>query len=311
MENVQYCTKAESRVAGPWTVGDMSGDPDAVDRAEDALDVVSVSDNYDDLPPKWRFITVCWGPPAIGKTRVWNLIGEYVGGGVYHVPGKAKNSSGRWVGTYNGEQTAIIDEFDYDNDFEQSQWKLILDRRPQMVPASMGGKSVLWKPQIIVLLSNHAIGPGHPFTADVFTTRFSEEFNDWNWISDSVGGLYPRLACPLYHRPIQLHRTIDLYPRYIPPDERKRGKGKRSASRAALDDGGVVQSRSVGHNATGEPLRIGGFAHSQRQAAPAAAQPVAAARASSSSMQSRASAAEDSQPEVIDIDSFEAELWQL
>lgn len=225
-ENVKYCTKQSSRVAGPWFVGDCTdpADVDLRERREDEPD-------FSCLPANWRFITVCWGPPAIGKSRVWNIIFEYVGGGIYNVPGKAKNSSGRWLGNYNGEQCAIIDEFDFDSDFDESQWKLVLDRRPQVLPATMGGRSVLWAPQCIVLLSNHPIGPGHPFTGMVFRTRFSESFNDWNWITTVEGERHPRLPCPLYNPPIRLHDTIDMYPRYISPADRKHSK--RSAPSAA------------------------------------------------------------------------------
>jgi len=228
-DNVEYCTKQSSRVAGPWYLGDCSH-PEAVDLE------LTAPPSFDHLPPNWRFVTLCWGPPAIGKSRVWSLICDYVGGGTYHVPGKAKNSSGRWLGDYRGEHCAIIDEFDFDSDFEESQWKLILDRRPQNLPATMGGKSVLWSPQIIVLLSNHPIGAGHPFTSMVFRTRFSESFNDWNWITTAEGERHPRLPCPLYHPPIQLHSSIDLYPRYIPPSERGRGKKRPPPTAAGSAD---------------------------------------------------------------------------
>lgn len=240
-DNLNYCSKSDSRMAGPWYLGDVSH-PEEVDiedkpqlQRSQSKTAADLSQYINLVPPKWRFITVCWGPPAIGKSYIWGLIGEYIGGGVYKVPAKAKNSNGRWVGDYKGEQMAIIDEYDYDNDFENSQWKLLLDRKPQMVPGTMGGKSVLWCPQVIVLLSNHAIGPGHPFTDMVFRTRFSEVFNDWNWIYTEVGVRYPRLASPVYNAPIEIHGTIDLYPAYIPPSERSNRKRKSGELHSVLD----------------------------------------------------------------------------
>lgn len=96
--NLAYCSKADTRVSGPYDFGDMS-DPESVDRqnaaAQQPLNQSDLIEAAGHLPPNWRFITVCWGPPAIGKTRLWTLIGEYVGGGIYFVPGKAKNSESR------------------------------------------------------------------------------------------------------------------------------------------------------------------------------------------------------------------------
>lgn len=228
--SISYCTKPDTRVSGPWYFPDQAACHAADSLELDRSGSEASLQSFEDLPPRWRFITCCWGPPAIGKSYIWSIIGAYIGGGVYKVPAKAKNSNGRWIGDYKGEQTAIIDEYDFDNDFEESQWKLILDRRPQVVPGTMGGKSVLWCPQVIVLLSNNPIGPGHPFTSMVFRTRFSEIFNDWNWIYTAVGQRFPRLPNPFHNPPVELHGTIDLYPRYVPPSDRVRSRKRKASS---------------------------------------------------------------------------------
>lgn len=213
---------------------------------------------------------------------------------------------------------AIIDEYDFDADFEQSQWKLILDRRPQMVASTMGGRSVFWSPQIIVLLSNHPIGRGHPFTDVVFRTRFSETFNDWNWIYTENGQRYPRLACPLYHPPVELHGTIDLYPAYVPPSERFKKRAKQSAAKSA---GYNAQSENLwgGSSSASESPRNHSFEEwSQPHAATSAAaspygntRPPAPSRASSSS--SAESAAHRKKRVTVDIDDDDdtTALWVL
>lgn len=119
-QNLEYCSKP-NRVAGPWYLGDVRApDPEAENDRNPRNKAVPVQSNGRidltrlEVPVDFRFVTVIWGPPAIGKSYVAQLICSYIGGGTYNVPGKAKNSNGRWIGDYQGENCAIIDEYDFD-----------------------------------------------------------------------------------------------------------------------------------------------------------------------------------------------------
>lgn len=150
-----YCMKPESRVLGPWEEGSEFKD-----------DVIPIPD---------RQVVCIFGPPKTGKTYIARLIGEYLGpNSVYNVPGRAKNSNGRWLGDYSGQPIAIIEEFNFFEDFTKDQWKLLLDGVAHPLPGRAGGQTVQWIPSLIFLLTNDAIRPSHPFRSDpAFLYRIS------------------------------------------------------------------------------------------------------------------------------------------
>jgi len=144
-----------------------------------------------------REVILCSGPPKIGKTRIWGIISEYLSGEKpYLVPGRAKNSAGRWIGDYKGQKVALIDEFEI-SDFSINNWKMLLDFFPQALPSGQGGKSILWSPELVVLLTNSPLYSSHPFLKEgsAFEFRISE---CTNWDS---------LPCPLYCKKRKLHNV--------------------------------------------------------------------------------------------------------
>lgn len=150
-----YCMKNETRVLGPWQEGT---------EIDDSQFLASE-----------RNVLLIFGPPKTGKTYIARLIADYVGpDSLYNVPGKAKNSAGRWLGDYRGQPIAVIEEFNFHDDFTKDQWKLLLDGTPQSLPSTSGGKAVQWVPSLIILLTNDPILPSHPFRSDpAFKLRIS------------------------------------------------------------------------------------------------------------------------------------------
>lgn len=91
----------------------------------------------------------------IGKsTRLAKIIGEYLGpNSIYLVPSPAKNQKGRWLGDYKGQPIVVLEEF-LESDFTPNYWKQFMDRTPQSLASSQGGKSVLFAPSLIFMFAN-------------------------------------------------------------------------------------------------------------------------------------------------------------
>lgn len=191
----RYTSKEDGRVAGPWSfsrddnskVNGQSGDvKSSPKRRKVKLWPVRSGDgvsNPVERCSEGRAVVICCGPAGCGKTRSWSLILEYAYGylGVYRVPSKASQSAGRWVGEYEGEPAALIDESLF-SDFQANQWKVMLDRYDTRVPAKMGGKSVIWQPDFVVLLTDVSFGlVSSQFLSDpAIKRRVSLVFNWWS-----------------------------------------------------------------------------------------------------------------------------------
>lgn len=223
-----YCAKTETHVAGPFEFGTIEG------QTEESLKGIPPKINSDFR----RVSFVVFGPHKTLKTTFFKMVLEYLVGDVYFVPGKAKNSSGRWLSDYQGQRAAIIDEFDYDADFDHNQWKQILDRVPQNIASGMGGKSVMWQPEWVILLSNDPIGRGHPFLGEAFSRRIDKVL--W-WKVDpervTDDRLYPRRT---------LNYDLDSFDEYKPPDMRRQYrkavvKEKRKDIEITTEDGHKVK----------------------------------------------------------------------
>lgn len=152
-----YTVKNDTHVSGPYSFGikEHAGLPSDLSRE----------------------VIVWFGGHKVGKTRVWRIIGDYLGG-TYLVPGKAPNSSARWLGNYDGQPLAIIDEYNYYEDFSHDVWKQLLDNTPHELPAASGGRSVLWNPQVVLLLTNRDLEekPDPLVTHPAFEGRVTEIF---------------------------------------------------------------------------------------------------------------------------------------
>lgn len=140
-----YCSKLDTHVAGPVKCGYPAADAP-------------------------RDVRYWFGVPCNGKSREARALAASLGYEVYELS-KADASNGTWLGDYDGEECVIMDEVSEDW-FSPSMWKKMLDRLPQRIPTGSGGKSVMFSPLLIIMISNYA--PPQLFMSEAFQTRISE-----------------------------------------------------------------------------------------------------------------------------------------
>lgn len=133
-----YIHKNFSHVDGPWSYTQESI-PNFVEEKKESG------------PKKVLWVS---GDFNTGKSYYLTQIFSWLYDSPYQFPGRANSSRSRWLGDYQGQQFVVIDEFN-PKDFGRDELKLLLDRGPQVVARSMGGKSVLFSPAFVLLLSNH------------------------------------------------------------------------------------------------------------------------------------------------------------
>lgn len=180
-DNRRYCTKDETRVDGPWELGEMKtqgkrNDLDAavatlkehgIKRvAEDhpvvfvkfhkGLDALAKLSRPDppaldgELDNYW-----IWGPPGIGKSKYARE----------RFPGAYVKEPTKWWDFYDDEETVIFDDVDPDVTAHQTRfWKVITDRYPLTVEVKCG--SIKIRPRRIVVTSNHPLGACFPNPVD-------------------------------------------------------------------------------------------------------------------------------------------------
>lgn len=207
-DNDRYTSKQDGRIAGPWRFSraDPTGDngkslqpaqqgPSKRKKREWPVRSEIPEGDQSDLQPSGRCVILCCGPPGIGKTRIWTTILGYAYGshGIYDIPARASQSAGRWIGEYAGEPSVYVDEFLF-SDFQEDQWKVMLDRYDVRVPARMGGKSCLWQPQIVILLTNQSVKACKGYFLDnAALARRISLFWDWSKLPVSPLVTVPRI----------------------------------------------------------------------------------------------------------------------
>lgn len=138
-DNVDYCSKRASRLCPHQEFG--------IERIRSQMAPMQRID---------RLTFIIHGPCKIGKTEKaaqWIKDHDY---DFYEVPLGAKQSSGRWLGPYDGSDVAVIDEFD-PAQFGEGQLKAMTDVYTHAMSCSMGGSKqsqMVWSPKVLFLLSN-------------------------------------------------------------------------------------------------------------------------------------------------------------
>lgn len=143
-ENLDYCSKAEGRIDGPFR-----------------------HNVCDPAAPFDRIVEYRFGVPCNGKSTEARADLRAKGFEVYEVT-KADASAGTWLSNYHGEEGVILDEVD-ESWFSEGMWKKLLDRLVQRMPAGSGGKSVDWVARHIIMISNFL--PPRLFRTEPFKTR--------------------------------------------------------------------------------------------------------------------------------------------
>ncbi len=181
---VAYCTKAESRVDGPWECGDRArpGTRTDINTIRDKV-IAGVSNKEiildDHLHPTYArlyryvahlrlelatprdFLTkviVLWGSTGIGKSR---LAAELCPSAFYY-----SNTKGSWFDGYDGTSDVIFDDF-YGN-LPRHLWLQLCDRYPCRVESK--GGMINFAPKTIIFTSNKP---------------------PWEWYHDKEGTLMP------------------------------------------------------------------------------------------------------------------------
>lgn len=171
-QNIAYCTKEASRLAGPYRMGEPSmGQGSRTDllRATQVLrehGIKRVAEEHptvfvkyhkglsalqEALQPKpvykQRQVRVFWGPTGTGKTR--RAYQEQPD--LYRVPAPTKGSY--WFDGYSQESTVLIDDYGgTDGTYPITFMLQLLDGYPMKVPVK--GGFVTWNPDIVYITSN-------------------------------------------------------------------------------------------------------------------------------------------------------------
>ncbi len=166
----EYCTKEETRVSGPWSVGMTDGQAHGSGARTDLLAVKTAIDkgtkekelwqsHFNEMNLHWRSMlryrmvsqeprswntetTVICGPTGKGKTT-W--VETHCTDAYWHMPGQ-----GKWFDGYDGHKTVVFDEFCGMTPF--NQMLRLMDHSPCMVETK--GGSVNFVARRIFILSN-------------------------------------------------------------------------------------------------------------------------------------------------------------
>lgn len=167
---IAYCMKAESRVAGPWELGNKAPGRGARTDLKQVADLIkegkSIGEIFEECPEtymkyhkgieKGKFlfdkknmdkheekdVIVFWGESRTGKSRKAR---EIAGKSPYLKP------DGTWYDGYDGENVAIFDDFDW-KAMPIGQLLKALDNYPS-IQAIKGGH-IVWKPKVVIITSN-------------------------------------------------------------------------------------------------------------------------------------------------------------
>lgn len=170
-QNLAYCTKSDTHVAGPWTIGELPKQGKRNDwhnvltmakekktfseivvqhphLAPAAKGIVTIMEAVLPPPPISREMTVMylWGPTGVGKTH--QAMNKYPDACVI----KGKYVDGKSFDQYNNEDTIIFDEWD------PSEWPLtlmnsLLDKWKCPLQCRYQNKYARWT--TVVITSNH------------------------------------------------------------------------------------------------------------------------------------------------------------
>ncbi len=176
-ENIAYCTKEETRVEGPWQIGetptpgrrtDLEAVRTLVDEGADELTLwesnfetmcrhhqaigryTQLRRCYRDSDYEQREVRVYWGPTGTGKSRRAVFEAQAHGGRAF-IPDIPDRPGGtRWFDGYDGTSPIILD--DYGGEYGINFLKRLLDGYPMSLPVK--GGYVARGAKLIIITSN-------------------------------------------------------------------------------------------------------------------------------------------------------------
>ncbi|UYD39149.1 MAG: replication associated protein [Wigfec virus K19_443] len=175
-QNIDYCTKEESRISGPWKLGDPSpgqGTRSDLSEACTTLRAHGIKRVAEDQPTVFvkytkglyalesilrnsihtfspKEVIIRWGSSGTGKTRFAYETYSSDPNGFYRAPAPYKGSY--WFDGYQQESTVLFDDYGGDCLYPLPLMLQLLDGYGMLVPIK--GGFVPWKPNRIVITSN-------------------------------------------------------------------------------------------------------------------------------------------------------------
>lgn len=186
--NIRYASKEDTRVEGPWVVGDIQsqqGKRTDLDMVQEA--VISGATQHELLTEHYRGAARYWahvlrlrnslgrreerapptvrvyvGQPGIGKTRR-AVYESQEGGGGYFIPLPNGPRDTPWFGEYDGQQPILVDDFN--GQWSVDFFKRLTDRYPIDVPVKHGFVAV--RSTLIIFTSNYDVDQWWPTISQV------------------------------------------------------------------------------------------------------------------------------------------------
>lgn len=194
-EAKDYCTKDDTRIDGPWVVGDKSSPNPGqrTDLAQFKEDIKTCSvgqlwENHFGLMLRYhrsvatvraaltpdtvnmpRLVYVFWGLPDKGKSARAAVLADSMGLELYRVIAPATRGQPVWFDNYSGQGAALFDDF-----YGWIAWSRLLtltDRYPTRVDFR-GGTSD-WKTKLVVFTSNKPPREWYPNVDDIRYAAFN------------------------------------------------------------------------------------------------------------------------------------------
>lgn len=204
--NIEYCQKEESRVEGPWEIGERpvrSGQgnrsdlSDAVDILKSTGSIKSVALQQPEVYAKYSVglnnlaryhyadrtspptVRLYYGAPGTGKTRM--AMSSYSSGEVYiHEPGS------RWFDGYDGHNVMVLDDFAGSSSGFRLDYTLrLLDRYPLRLPIK-GSHVPLMAIEIILTTNIHPYMWFKWETREVQFAALARRFHEIRYFPPSV-----------------------------------------------------------------------------------------------------------------------------
>lgn len=173
-QNVDYCSKEDTRVLGPWSTGTMKleNKKESLSTQDLLKDVLSgkttlqLALKYPDkwlrynralallqqeataVPRNWKTkVFWYWGTTGSGKSRLAHILTRYRA----YI---AVDNSGQWFDGYRGEKDVIFDDFSPDDLLGRGLFLRLFDRYPLRV--AVKGGFVNWQPRRVFITSNYS-----------------------------------------------------------------------------------------------------------------------------------------------------------
>lgn len=194
-ENKDYCTKADTRVEGPFEFGDVprQGARTDLEEIKSLIDAgakeADVAEQYfgqyiryhngfrqyrsvSARKRNWKTkVVVHYGPTGLGKTHRAGHLGEKAKGGFYE-----KDCETKWFAGYEGEAHVVLEEFD-GSTLSINRFKQLGDRTACTV--EIKGGNVNWSAETLYVTTNTIPGEWWPQAKSIDFDAVIRRIDEW------------------------------------------------------------------------------------------------------------------------------------